>query len=243
MAAAVLDASLADNLTEQELDMTVGEYVQAQLDRRVDELRRHMQDNVASFEAEARKARQALREIAMQSVAASSHEDADDDAAAGGGAPAANGVSCADLGAHIAQAAAAEGVEAFALVGIKGAHVGKVLKIQPVAGIAKWTIGRAENKNDHSLAGDDEVSSEHAKIVYETKTKQFKLMDVGSTNGTFASSLVATAVKLKARKYHTLKLDHLVTFGSTTFKWCYYADALNLANELAKDASGKKTAK
>ena len=230
-----MDASLANQLTPQELDMTVGEYIQAQLERQVKELRGHMAENVKSFQAEAFKARQALREVAMQSVEASRNEDMEEEQAL----PAAGEPLSADLGAHIAAAAAAEEVESFAMVGIRGKHVGRVLKFQTAAGINKWTIGRVEDSNDHSLAGDDEVSSAHAKVVFEAKTKQFKLMDVGSTNGTFATSLVATAVKLKAKKYHTLKVDHLVTFGSTTFKWCYQPDALALAEELRKEAKKK----
>lgn len=85
--------------------------------------------------------------------------------------------------------------------------------------------------NDFCLHGDDEVSSKHAKLSYNKRSKQFQLMDVGSTNGTFATSQLVKAAKLKKNKNHPLKLGHLVTFGSTTFKWCYHADALALEAE------------
>ena len=57
-------------------------------------------------------------------------------------------------------------------------------------------------------------------------------MDVGSTNGTFASNGLVSAAKLKKKTNHVLKIDHLVTFGNSTFKWCYESDALALAEQL-----------
>ena len=69
------------------------------LERQVKELRGHMAENVKSFQAEAFKARQALREVAMQSVEASRNEDMEEEQAL----PAAGEPLSADLGAHIAQ--------------------------------------------------------------------------------------------------------------------------------------------
>jgi hypothetical protein len=68
-------AALVGQLTEQELDMTVGDYIEANLKRQVKELRQHMKQNVAEFEEQSRKARKALRDIAMQRVAATSNDD------------------------------------------------------------------------------------------------------------------------------------------------------------------------
>jgi hypothetical protein len=232
-------------LTEQELDMTVGDYIEANLKRQVKELRQHMKQNVAEFEEQSRKARKALRDIAMQRVAATSNDDLIEEEVA---APAVDdkGALSADLGAHIAQAAAAEAAEeedAFAMVGLTGVYKGHVLEFRPAAGITTWTVGR-DTTSDHSLENDGEVSGSHAEVVYDKKAKggpQFKLKDVGSTNGTWATALLTTAAKLKKNKFHPLKVDHLITFGSTTFKWCYHADALELAKDLApKDHLKKK---
>ena len=119
---------------------------------------------------------------------------------------------------------------------ITGHFAGRVFKFQPNLVQTTWTIGRTDD-NDVSLAGDDEVSSRHAQISF-TK-KQFNLQDLGSTNGTFASNGLVPAAKLKKKKNHALKVDHLVTFGSCTFKWCYYADAQSLADSIAKQAQAK----
>ena len=238
-------ASLVGQLTEQELDMTVGDYIEANLKRQVKELRQHMKQNVAEFDEQSRKARKVLRDIAMQRVASTSNDDLVEEEAA---APVVDdeGALSADLGAHIAQAAAAEAAEeedAFAMVGLTGVYKGQVLEFRPAAGITTWTVGR-DTTNDHSLDNDGEVSGSHAEVVYDKKAKggpQFKLKDVGSTNGTWATALLTTAAKLKKNKFHPLKVDHLITFGSTTFKWCYHADALELAKDLApKDQLKKK---
>ena len=229
-------AALTESLTAEELEMTVAQYVQAQCDRRVEQLRRHMEGNVASFETEAKKAREALREIAASSLPGHGYsaEEGEDGGAGGCG-------NAEDNGAAAAGGSLSADVEAFALLGIRGVHMGKLFKVQPSPALTSWTVGRADG-NDLCLAGDDEVSSNHAKVVFEDKTKQFKLMDLGSTNGTFCSSTLVTAGKLKKRKYHTLKVDHLVTFGSTTFKWGFHLDALKLADEMKQDEakSGKK---
>ena len=192
--------------------MTVEEYLRAQCERRVDQLKRHMGSLIDSFDGEAKKARKALQDIGA-SVATSA-----DDAA--GAAAADDGKAAADS-------------DAFALVAITGLFAGKVYKFQPNPVQTSWSIGRSDD-NDVSLAGDDEVSSKHAQISFVGK--QFKLMDMGSTNGTFASNGLVSAAKLKKKKNHVLKVDHLVTFGSCTFKWCYHADAQKLADSLQKAA-------
>ena len=70
----------------------------------------------------------------------------------------------------------------------------------------------------------------HAQISFERK--QFKLMDVGSTNGTHVTNEKMSTFKLKKKKNHVLKVGHLVTFGSTTFKWCFAADADAIAEQV-----------
>ena len=224
LARAALDRSLArvcraattdlsTSLTDAELDMTVEEYLRAQCERRVEQLKRHMEGLIESFDGEAKKARKVLREIG---ASASTADEV--------GASATSADSAAD-----AKAGAAS--DAFALVAITGLFAGKVFKFQPNPVQNTWSVGRADD-NDVSLAGDDEVSSKHAQISFAGK--QFKLMDLGSTNGTFASNGLVPAAKLKKKKNHVLKVDHLVTFGSCTFKWCYHTDAQTLADSLAK---------
>lgn len=190
-------ADLAAHLTDKELDMPVAQYLQAQCDRRASQLREHMDSNIAAFEAEATKARAALREVATTV-----------------------GRNADDVEGDVVQlpCGTESNVDAFALLGIRGRHTGRIVKIQPTDALSTWSIGRTES-NVICLAGDDEVSSNHAKISFVAKSMQFKLMDVGSTNGTFASSTLVTAAKLKKRTNHVLKVDHLVTIGSTTFKW------------------------
>jgi hypothetical protein len=101
--------------------------------------------------------------------------------------------------------------DAFALVAIRGTHKGRSFKIEPSADKKVWTVGRTSD-NDICLTGDDEVSSAHAKVMYERK--QFKLQDLSSTNGTYATNGAGSTCKLKPRKNHVLKLDHLVSFGA-----------------------------
>ena len=87
-----------------------------------------------------------------------------------------------------------------------------------------------------SLAGDEEASSKHAQVsfVCRNNRKEFKLMDVGSTNGTFVSNGLVAAAKLRKKANHVLKVDQLVTFGGCTFKWVYHADAVSIADSLNK---------
>lgn len=170
--------------------MTVEEYLKEQCKRRVDQLKEHMEGLVESFEVEAKKARTVLRDIASGSSAGADE--------AGACAP-------------------ASFCDPFALVAIGGKFAGRVYKFEPNEVKSTWTIGRTEN-NDIGLTGDEEVSSSHAQISYEKK--QFKLMDLGSTNGTFTSTQLVSAAKLKKKKNHVLKVGHIITFGACTFKWC-----------------------
>ena len=63
MRARAANEALHKSLTEEELAMTVEEYLKAQCDRRVAHLKRHMESLVDSFEEEAKKARKVLRDI------------------------------------------------------------------------------------------------------------------------------------------------------------------------------------
>jgi len=38
-------------------------------------------------------------------------------------------------------------------------------------------------------------------------------------------------------------VDHLITFGGSTFKWCYFSDAQSLAEQAAEMGDGKKKKK
>ena len=216
VASATANATLNDALSDAELDMTVEEYLRAQCDRRVEQLKRHMEGLIESFDGEAKKARTVLRDIGAN---------------AAGEAGASSGGAEAEVEAAPATTAAAAAPDAFALVALTGLFTGKVFKFQPNPVQTTWTIGRSED-NDVSLAGDDEVSSHHAQISFSQK--QFKLQDLGSTNGTFASNGLVSAAKLKKKKNHALKVDHLITFGSCTFKWTYFEGAQALADSLAK---------
>ena len=212
MPAAALDPSaITAALTADELGQTVEEYLRAQCAQRVEGLKRHMDERICEFEQGVKRGRQALVEIANPPATEEAPVVAAED-----------GPLC----------------DPFALVAIRGPRAGEIFKIEPTHAQKLWKIGR-DKSADVSLAGDDEVSSAHAQISFDRK--QFKLMDLGSTNGTFASSGLVPAAKLKKKKNHVLKVDHLVTFGSSTFKWCYHADAQTLAESLAQQAKkGKK---
>ena len=182
-------------LSEEQLGQSVEEFMRDQSRQRANSLKRHVQTLIDDFGAKANKARRALRDLANEAV------DEDDTA-------------CEKVDALC---------DPFALVAIRGCHAGRIFKLHPIQKQQCWLIGRAEDNNEICLAGDDEVSSSHAKIIFERK--QFKLQDSGSTNGTFATNGKGSTVKLKPRKNHVLKIDHLVSFGGSTFKWCYFADA------------------
>ena len=73
------------------------------------------------------------------------------------------------------------------LVAIRGVHAGQVFRLEPKADKVQWSIGRTD-ENDISLAGDDEVSSSHAQINFDRERRLVKVMDLGSTNGTYVTN-------------------------------------------------------
>ena len=189
-------AKITSGLTDEELGQTVEEYLHAQCAQRVASLKRHMDERIAEFEDGVKRGRQALLEIANPAT-----EEAPEPAVVP------EGPLC----------------DPFALVAIRGLRAGTVFKLQPTQAQTEWKIGR-DKQADISLAGDDEVSSTHAQITFEKK--QFKLMDLDSTNGTVATKgSNFKGVRLLAMKNHILKVNHLVTFGGSTFRWCYFSDA------------------
>ena len=198
--------------------MSVEEYLKNQCDQRIAKLKRHVEGLIDDFKAEAKKARTVLREVAANAVGGT---DDVDPAAAGEGSS-----------SEQEPAGAGQLSDAFAMVVIKGIFAGKVFRFQPTQMQKKWTIGRAED-NDVSLEGDDEVSSYHAEVSFNVKDKQFKILDKGSSNGTWVDTTIAKATKLK-KKAHTLKVDQILTIGaSTTVQWCYHTDAMTIAKNLA----------
>ncbi len=202
-------------LSDEQLEQTVEDFLYAQSKQRSDALKRHVDKLAGDFAERAKRARTVLRDVANGRA-----DTAPADSAAG---------ASQQLDASAATIEAL--TDPFALVAIRGVHAGKVFKLEPVEKQQCWLVGRSD-ENDISLAGDDEVSSSHAKIIFERK--QFKLQDSGSTNGTFATNGRGSTVKLKPRKNHVLKLDHLVSFGGSTFKWCYFADAEEVKASIAK---------
>merc|ERR1711957_1043274 len=114
----------------------------------------------------------------------------------------------------------------------------EIFKVQPTDSQKLWKIGR-DKAADLSLAGDEEVSSAHAQISFDRK--QFKLMDLGSTNGTVATvGNNFKGVALKKMRNHILKVNHLVTFGGSTFRWCYFSEAETVVKQAETDAAAKK---
>jgi len=202
MAGAAADPSaITAALTPEELGQTVEEYLQAQCDKRVKNLKRHMEDKIAEFEEGVKRGRRALVEAANPAVEDTVEEVATD------------GPLC----------------DPFALVAVKGPRAGTIFKLEPTESQKLWKIGR-DKAADISLAGDDEVSSSHAQIAFEKK--QFKLMDLDSTNGTIATTGQSfKPTKLRANRNHVLKVNHLVTFGGSTFRWCDFSDAEDVAKQ------------
>ena len=168
--------------------MSVEEYLKAQCDSRVQALKRHMEGLVEEFDAEAKRARGMLRDIANSCTTT-----VDDPSCDAGEGEYEEDKLC----------------DPFALVAIQGCHAGRTFLIEPTATKKVWKVGRTED-NDICLAGDDEVSSGHAQISFDRKQQQFKLQDTGSTNGSYATKGPGQTVKLKKRVNHTLKVDNLV---------------------------------
>ena len=216
-AAAALDPSaITAALTADELGQTVEEYLRGQCGQRVKSLKRHMDEQITEFEQGVKRGRQALVEIAnpaTEEAPAASTE---------GETVTVEGPLC----------------DPFALVAIRGPRSGEIFKVQPTESQKLWKIGR-DKAADLSLAGDDEVSSAHAQISFDRK--QFKLMDLGSTNGTVATvGNNFKGVALKKMRNHILKVNHLVTFGGSTFRWCYFSDAETVVQQAETDAAAKK---
>jgi len=183
------------SLTDAEKRMTVEEYLKSAAQTRAGDLKRHGEELVKRYDSEFKKARKTLRDVANEQVQATAEESTSGEAAAAAAEPA---------------SASDQQCDAFALVAIRGSHLGRIFKMQPSAEKKVWTVGRTAD-NDICLTGDDEVSSAHAKVAFERK--QFKLQDLSSTNGTYTTNGAGSTCKLKPRKNHMLKLDHLVSFG------------------------------
>ena len=210
-AAAPDPSAITAALTADELGQTVEEYLRAQCAQRVESLKRHMDERVSEFEQGVKRGRQALVEIANPPATEEAPVVAAED-----------GPLC----------------DPFALVAIRGPRAGEIFKIEPTHAQKLWKIGR-DKSADVSLAGDDEVSSAHAQISFDRK--QFKLMDLGSTNGTVATvGNNFKGVALKKMRNHILKVNHLVTFGGSTFRWCYFSEAETVVKQAETDAAAKK---
>ena len=126
-------ADMLSSATEAQLDQSVEEYLKAECAGVTKKLKRHIEGKISDFETEAKKARQSLRDVGNQ-------QSADEPSGQSSGA------LC----------------EPFALVAVRGIHTRRVVKIEATGGKTKWTIGRSD-ETDICLAGDDEVSSQHAK--------------------------------------------------------------------------------
>jgi len=218
-------AQLLTKLSEAELDQTVEQFLRAQCQQRVASLKRHIGDLAANFEASAKSARQKLQDVKEQ------QQKEDDEPP-----PASDEPSASASTAEPAPAPEQSPCDPFALVCTNGAFVGRIVRFEPTDEKRSWTIGRVE-ECDVCLQGDDEVSSKHAKIVFDRK--QFKLADTGSTNGTFVGGDGKKSRKLVKNKNHVLKTEHLITIGGCTYRWAFFADAETLAAhvvQLAREA-------
>jgi len=196
--------SLLASLTDAEKALTVEEFLKSAAQKRAIQLKRHGEELIQRYDTEFKQARKVLRDVANEQVRAAADESNASDITAALPTSAAESAAGSD-----------QQCDAFALVAIRGTHKGRSFKIEPSANKKVWTVGRTSD-NDLCLSGDDEVSSSHAKVMYERK--QFKLQDLSSTNGTYATNGAGSTCKLKPRKNHVLKLDHLVSFGALCHK-------------------------
>lgn len=196
-------SDVASAFSQEELGMTVEQYLQAQCQQRITSLKRHMEERLADFESSVKRGRQALKDIANPPAEDSEVE--------------------LDPSLKAAVDANAPLCDPFALVAISGPKAGQIFKIEATEEQTVWKIGR-EKTADISLFGDDEVSSKHAQIAYQKK--QFKLQDLGSTNGTLVTTDTTKRkpIKLQPKKNHILKVNHLVRVGGSDFRWCYHSD-------------------
>ena len=205
-------SEIATAFSQEELGMSVEQYLQAQCQQRVASLKRQMDERLGEFESSVKRGRQALKEIANPPT-----DDAE-----------------VELAPELATAVAAPGplCDPFALVAIAGPKAGEIFKIEATEEQTVWKIGRDPKQVDISLLGDDEVSSKHAQISYQKK--QFKLQDLGSTNGTLVTTGAAKGkpIKLQPKKNHILKVNHLVRVGGSDFRWCYHSDVATVLEQV-----------
>ena len=123
---------LIAGLSEEQQNQSVEEYLKGSCVEATKKLKRHFEGKITDFEAESKKARQTLRDVGNQQ---STDEPAGDSSGA---------LS-----------------EPFALVAVRGCHVRKVFRLEPTVAKTKWSVGRSDAA-EFCLAGDDEVSSQHA---------------------------------------------------------------------------------
>ena len=126
---------------------------------------------------------------------------------------------------------AADGTWTLTSVVEEGTNGKKLPSLKIKRGESK-IIGRAKGPGVDLVVPLPCVSTVHCEL--ETEGNKLYITDLGSTNGTFASNGLVSAAKLKKKKNHALKVDHLITFGSCTFKWTYFEGAQALADSLAK---------
>ncbi|EOD30422.1 hypothetical protein EMIHUDRAFT_113321 [Emiliania huxleyi CCMP1516] len=179
MAVAVAAAPIS--LTDEDRQMTVEQYLKAAASERAAALKRHGEELIERYDAEFKRARKVLRDAAVEAQARSA-DDSERDDSERDEVPRKTATTSEPSGSS------EPSVDAFALVGIRGVHQGKIFKVEPAADRKTWSIGRTAD-NDFCLSGDDEVSSVHAK-------------DLGSTNGTFTTNGSGASCKLKSRKNH-----------------------------------------
>ncbi|EOD11615.1 hypothetical protein EMIHUDRAFT_214470 [Emiliania huxleyi CCMP1516] len=211
MAVAVAAAPIS--LTDEDRQMTVEQYLKAAASERAAALKRHGEELIERYDAEFKRARKVLRDAAVEAQARSA-DDSERDDSERDEVPRKTATTSEPSGSS------EPSVDAFALVGIRGVHQGKIFKVEPAADRKTWSIGRTAD-NDFCLSGDDEVSS-----------------DLGSTNGTFTTNGSGASCKLKSRKNH--QSPHQETSPSaagSTFKWCYHSDAVEVTAQAAKMAS------
>ena len=163
MAVAVAAAPIS--LTDEDRQMTVEQYLKAAASERAAALKRHGEELIERYDAEFKRARKVLRDAAVEAQARSADDSGRDDSG--------RDEMPHDTATTSEPSGSSEpSVDAFALVGIRGVHQGKIFKVEPAADRKTWSIGRTA-ENDFCLSGDDEVSSVHAKVSFDRK--QFKL--------------------------------------------------------------------
>ena len=128
--------ALVESLTEDQLSMTVEAYLVQCCKERKAALKRDVSALCDDFAEKAKRARQALCDVGNQKSAADEPAPSEQEP---------SGALC----------------DPFALVAIRGVHTGRIIKLEATEEKSSWSVGRSDD-NDISLAGDDEVSSQHA---------------------------------------------------------------------------------